>query len=374
MSDTVEVSIIVPALNEAENLPLLIPRVHQAMNGKSYELIIVDDNSRDNTRAVCDELANKFPVKLMVREKPTAGLSGAVLAGMKLSRGQTMVVMDADLQHPPEKLPELLAPLEKNEADFVLGSRNVPGGETDEKWGIARKINSFVATALSRPFAGKVRDPMSGFFALRRSSYENATRLTPLGYKIGLELMCKARVQNVKEIPIRFGLREHGQSKLSLKQQFRYLEHLSRLYDFKYPRLSPVTKFLVVLLIGWALGAAIFFALVDGAHMGLARASVLSYLVNLAATAVFHIRYVRTQREFIIRPRPWLDFALIAGAELVACAASALWVTRRVTNPGTWETFVISYAVATIVRYILRKEFLFDIRGLRKELRQEELT
>src|SRR5690349_13176666 len=110
MSDTVEVSIIVPALNEAENLPLLIPRVHQAMNGKSYELIVVDDNSRDNTRAVCGELASKFPVKLMVREKPTAGLSGAVLAGMKQSRGQTLVVMDADLQHPPEKLPELLAP------------------------------------------------------------------------------------------------------------------------------------------------------------------------------------------------------------------------------------------------------------------------
>ena len=373
MADTVEVSIIVPALNEAENIPLLVPRVHQAMGTRSYELIIVDDASRDNTKAVCADLATKYPLKLIVREKPTAGLSGAVLHGMKEARGGYLVVMDADLQHPPEKLPELLRPLDRDEADFVLGSRNVPGGETDEKWGVARKINSFVATALARPFAGKIRDPMSGFFALRRVSYEGATRLTPLGYKIALELMCKARVQHVKEIPIRFGLREHGQSKLSIKQQFRYLEHLSRLYDFKYPRLSPVTKFLIVLGLGWCIGAAIFYTLIH-AHLGIARACMAAYLANLATTAVFHIRYIRTQREFIIRPQPWLDFLLIAIMELIACAGSALWVARRVTHPNPWETFVIAFGCATLVRYILRKELLLDIRGLRKEFRKEELS
>src|SRR5438105_728710 len=136
MPDAVEVSIIVPALNEGENLPLLLPRVQEAMTGRPYELIVVDDQSRDNTPAVCAELGKKYPLRLMVRENPTAGLSGAVLAGMKEARGTYLVVMDADLQHPPEKLPQLLGPLERDEADFVLGSRNVPGGQTDEQWGL----------------------------------------------------------------------------------------------------------------------------------------------------------------------------------------------------------------------------------------------
>src|SRR5689334_4000396 len=121
------------------------------MRGRRYELIVVDDNSKDNTQAVCAELSKTYPLKLIVRQNPTAGLGGAVLAGIKEAGGKHLVVMDADLQHPPEKLPELLAPLEQNQADFALGSRYVPGGETEEHWGIARKINSYAATLLARP-------------------------------------------------------------------------------------------------------------------------------------------------------------------------------------------------------------------------------
>src|SRR4051794_19511106 len=100
-----EISIIVPALNEAANLPALADRVDRALTGKSYELLIVDDNSRDNTREVSAELSAKFPLRLIVREHPTNGLSGAVLHGIAESRGSKLVVMDADLQHPPEKIP-----------------------------------------------------------------------------------------------------------------------------------------------------------------------------------------------------------------------------------------------------------------------------
>ena len=101
---------------------------------------------------------------------------------------------------------------------------------------------------------------MAGFFALRRRTYESAQNLTPLGYKIALELMCKCRVKSIVEIPIHFGTRLKGQSKLSLKQQFRYLEHLSRLYDFKYTRASPVTKFLIATSASWIVA----FASVNG--------------------------------------------------------------------------------------------------------------
>ena len=128
--------------------------------------------------------------------------------------------MDADLQHPPERLPDLLQPLLDDTADFVLGSRHVPGGSTEATWGLFRQINSKVATILARPFAGNTTDPMSGFFALRRESFQNARQLTPLGYKIGLELMCKCNLGRVREIPIHFGNRLRGQSKLSISSSF----------------------------------------------------------------------------------------------------------------------------------------------------------
>src|SRR5947208_250547 len=132
MSSTPEVSVVVPALNEAANLPALAQRVDAALAGTTYEMLIIDDNSRDNTREVAGEISQKYPMRLIVREYPTNGLSGAVLHGIAESRGKRIVVMDADLQHPPEKIPELLAALNAD-TDFALGSRYIPGGSTGEQ-------------------------------------------------------------------------------------------------------------------------------------------------------------------------------------------------------------------------------------------------
>jgi dolichol-phosphate mannosyltransferase len=367
-----QVSIIVPALNEASNLAPLAEQIDAALRDREggYEVLIVDDNSQDQTPAVAEELSRKFPVRLIVRQQPKNGLSGAVLCGMEQARGQYLVVMDADLQHPPGKLPELLASLENDDADFALGSRYMPGGSTGEKWGVFRKINSRIATLLARPFAGRVTDPMSGFFALKRQTYENAQRLTPLGYKIALELMCKSRVQRVGEIPIHFTERTRGESKLTLKEQFRYLEHLSRLYDFTFPRASPVAKFLIVLVISWLLGLLVFLGL-RSIGLGAIASVVIAYVLAIGVTAGFHLRYVRAQREFLVRPNPWVDFALISIAELIVCALAAMWMGARVEMPTWADQFVIPFGVATVARYILRKELLQDVRGLRTEARRD---
>jgi dolichol-phosphate mannosyltransferase len=369
-----QISIVIPALNEAENLPELARLIHEAMAGRDYETIVVDDNSPDGTPAVAARLAEQYPLRLIVRTHPKDGLSGAVLHGIAEARGEYLVVMDADLQHPPAKIPELLAPLERGEAEFVMGSRYMPGGSLGERWGVLRKINSRIATILARPFAGRTTDPMSGFFALKRSTYARAQRLTPLGYKIALELMCKSRVAHVAEVPIHFAERTRGASKLTPKEQFRYLEHLSRLYDFTFPRLSPVIKFLIVLAVSWLVGFAIFFSLTSAGAVRPVIAVGVAYLFAIAVTAVFHLRYVRTQREFIIRPRPWLDFALISAAELIVCVAVAQWVASRVAGLTRFDLFVIPFLLATVVRYVLRKELLQDVRGLRKEVRKDELT
>jgi dolichol-phosphate mannosyltransferase len=368
------VSIIIPTLNEAENLPLLVPRIAAAMAGRPYQVVVVDDDSRDDTRAVCAKLSEQYPLTLHFRQHAKDGLSGAVLTGFGLAEGDVLAVMDADLQHPPETLPALLAPLDNNEADFVLGSRHAPGGTVEEQWGVLRRLNSRVATLLARPFAGPATtDPMSGFFALRRSTLERAERLTPLGYKIGLELMCKCRVKHVREVPIHFKARARGQSKLTMTQQFRYLEHLSRLYDFTYPRLSPVVKFVIATGCGWFAGLALFLLMVRTGTPA-PRASALSYPAAILVTAVFHLRYVRTQREFLVTRTPWRDFVLISLGEWIGCALVAWWIARRVPGIPALEVFVLTYGAATVARYVLRKELMQDIRGLRKELRREEIS
>ncbi len=255
------------------------------------------------------QLARDNPLTLIVREQPRDGLSGAVLEGMKRATGDVLVVMDADLQHPPEKLLELITPLEQGQADFILGSRYVPGGSTAGQWGIFRKINSWVATLLARPFAGRTTDPMSGFFALKHSTYSGATRLTPLGYKIGLELMCKCRVQRVKEIPIHFALRQRGQSKLTLKQQFKYLEHLSRLYDYTFPRGSPIVKFAIATIVGWFAGFAAYATFLSTNALPTATLGpIFAYPFTIFAIAIFHLRYVRSPARIHRPPPPLAGF------------------------------------------------------------------
>ncbi len=370
--DTTEISLIIPALNEGANLTPLVERIDAVLRGRRYEVLIVDDNSRDETPQVGEALAKRFPVRLIVRTHPKDGLSGAVLHGMAEASGDVLVVMDADLQHPPEKLPEIIAPLDRGEADFVIGSRYIQGGSIEEGWSPYRALNSWFATVLARPFAGNVTDPMSGFLALRRSDFLNAVRLTPLGYKIGLELLCKTRAQRVVEIPIHFSKRVAGQSKLSLKEQFRYLEHLSRLYDFTYPRLSPMVKFAIVTGVAWACAAGYYLGM-RAVGWEVTTSVIGAYAMVISVTAVFHLRYVRTQREFLIHPRPWLDFLIAAAGEWIVCGLVATYLVRRAGVVHEAEIVLISFASAMLIRYILRKELLLDVRGLRHEVRKDEM-
>ncbi|WP_417381473.1 glycosyltransferase [Gimesia sp.] len=246
-----QLSIIIPTYCEAENLTVLIPRVNQALTAASLdaEIIVVDDDSPDETIQVCQTLAEKFPLRLITR-KDERGLSTAVIAGLEAATGEILLVMDADLSHPPENIPELVSALNQPQADFVIGSRYVEGGSTDQSWGWFRKWNSRVATWLSRPFTS-ARDPLAGFFAIKRQTYRKARQiLNPVGYKIGLELIVKCRCRNVVEIPIDFADRVSGTSKLSFKEQLRYLKHLKRLFDFKFQNYAYFIQFALIGLTG----------------------------------------------------------------------------------------------------------------------------
>ncbi|NOX58016.1 MAG: polyprenol monophosphomannose synthase [Planctomycetes bacterium] len=235
MSQMIDTSIIIPTFQEVHNIGELVRRISAAMSATTgaIEILIVDDNSQDGTDQVVERLRDeKHPVRLIVRERER-GLSSAVIRGFNEAVGTTLVCMDADLSHPPEMLPELLAALDTQGVDFVIGSRYVKGAGTDADWGLFRRMNSSIATALARPLT-RARDPLSGFFALRQSTFRAAAPLQPMGYKIGLELIVKCNCRNVCEVPIHFAQRRHGSSKLTMKQQWLYLRHVAKLTGYKF--------------------------------------------------------------------------------------------------------------------------------------------
>jgi len=232
-----EVSIVVPTYREAENIRTLATRIAAAMSptGRPYETILVDDDSRDGTdQLVADLLREGLPLRLIVRVGER-GLSSAVIRGFREAQGHILVCMDADLSHPPEALPRLIAALDDPSVDFVIGSRHVEGGSTDENWGLLRHLYSGAAALMARPFT-RAKDPMAGYFALPRRVFQRADALNPIGYKIGLELMVKCDCAHVREIPIHFADRKFGRSKLNLKEQLRYVNHLCRLGRYKLAR------------------------------------------------------------------------------------------------------------------------------------------
>ena len=230
-----EASVIVPTYREAENLVVLIPRITRAMESAhtTAEIIVVDDDSNDGTFEVCERLRSTNNVKLKTR-KNQRGLATAVLHGLREARGEILVVMDADLSHPPEMLPDIIGAV-RNGAEMAVGSRYVAGGVTEKSWGAFRWLNSRAATILARPLTS-LSDPMAGFFAVRRSVLSRAGTLNPIGYKIGLEILVKCGCRLVKEVPIHFVDRTRGVSKMGLREQWNYLVHLMRLYEFKFSR------------------------------------------------------------------------------------------------------------------------------------------
>ncbi len=226
------VSIVVPTFREAANIPTLVRRVSAASSDwpAEWELILVDDDSNDGSDAIVAELGRRLPVRMVTRRGATRDLSLSVLHGMRLARFDRLVVMDADLSHLPEQIIDLLAAFDAD-CDMVVGSRYVSEAQVDPAWSRARALLSRAGTLMTCPLAD-CRDPLSGFFATDRRVLPDLDKLHPLGYKIALELMARGRLR-VREVPIRFGDRHRGKSKLSWRTSLNFLRHLCRLYVYR---------------------------------------------------------------------------------------------------------------------------------------------
>jgi dolichol-phosphate mannosyltransferase len=254
----------------------------------------MDDDSRDGSEELVASLG--LPWVKLVTSKTNRGLSHAVLDGIELSTGHTLVVMDADLSHPPEKIPELLAALDQG-MDVAVGSRFAAGGSTADDWGLFRWLNSRIATLLALPLT-TLSDPMSGFFAIRRSTVLAGRDFNPVGYKILLELIIKCRCRRVLDVPIHFDNRLYGKSKLSFREQLKYIQHLRRLYIYKYGTWSHFLQFVVVGASGLAVNLGALTLLL---HAGVAEKPAVaisiatSMVTNFALNRRFSFSYARHQ-------------------------------------------------------------------------------
>ena len=216
-------SLIIPTYNECKNIPILLERIAINLSDINKEVIVVDDNSPDNTWEIARSLSLKYPWLRVIRRMTERGLSSAVLAGFEIAEGEVMAVMDSDLQHDEKAVIAFLNAFQ-NGADIVVGSRKVQGGGIED-WSKVRKFVSWVATLLSKiALPQSVSDPMSGFFAIKRNVYETYKhQINPRGFKILLEFLARAKQCKIEEVGYTFKGRIHGESKLSSKVIFDYI-------------------------------------------------------------------------------------------------------------------------------------------------------
>jgi dolichol-phosphate mannosyltransferase len=227
-----KLALVVPTLNEAGNIELLVQRVQAALSSLpvAYEVIVVDDGSTDGTCEIVRRVSEADPrVRLLVR-KNQKGLAGAVLHGWQHSDGNLLGVIDADLQHPPEVLPALIAAvLDGN--DIAIGSRYVNAKHV-QGWNPIRQAISRLSTLVTLPFQRKkgvhVTDPMAGFFVVRREAIDGID-LQPQGFKLLLDILVRGRIHKTAEVPIQFGLRHAGKSKADVTVAFHYFSLLGKL-------------------------------------------------------------------------------------------------------------------------------------------------
>ena len=238
-----ELSLVIPTLNEADNIVPLLTEVREALDGITWEAIFVDD-SRDGTETVIAREAGADPrIQLLHRTGAGLSLATAVVEGMSRARGSYICVLDADLQHPPQRIPALLEEARRTRADIVIASRYVPGGSPGGLAGPLRRFYSVGLKTLSRALfprrLARITDPLGGYFLIRRQILDGV-ELRPLGYKILLEVLVRAHWRTAREVPYSFRPRRYGSSKADLPQGIWFLRHLARLAWSCSPACAPV--------------------------------------------------------------------------------------------------------------------------------------
>ena len=295
-----EIAIIVPTFNERENVPELIARLRTVMAGRAWEVVFVDDDSKDGTIDALRAAAAGDPRVRFVHRLGRRGLSSAVVEGVLATNAPLIAVMDADLQHDEKLLPRMADALAEPSVDLVVGSRYTAGGDASSFSDQRQKFSAF-ATKLSRLVVrADLSDPMSGFFMVRRSAFNaSARRLSNQGYKILLDIVASApKPLKIVELPFTFGVRQHGESKLD---SLVIWEYLALLLDKTIGRYVPA-RFVMFSMVGGA-GAVVHLSVLASLPKETADEFVRAQIaaVFVAMTFNFFVNNVLTYRDRRLR-------------------------------------------------------------------------
>jgi len=363
----VHLSLVVPTFNEAANIRPLLRSLHGVLTatGASFELLVVDDDSPDRTWEAASEVARELPDIRVLRRTGASGLATAVICGWSHARGSVLGVIDGDGQHPPDVVADLLAAMD-DRTDVAVASRHVPGGGVSN-WSAARRLLSRGAQALGLLLlpgtVGRVTDPMSGYFLVRRDVVTGA-ELDPVGYKILLEVLARGDVRRVAERPYVFLERQRGESKVAAGHYVGYLRHLMRL------RLHPLrsralVRYLTVTGLALVADAAAFLWIFDQQGWNLTRSAAIAGEVGILLTVLLHDLWTfagRAARSAVDRIRRLLGVQLALGVLLFV----RLLVINALVNwfgLGPLAAFLMALAAVTPVSHLLGSRLTW--RGVR---------
>ena len=353
-------SIIIPTYKEAGNIKNLIEEILEFCEQDSLEILVVDDNSQDGIDEQIRMLYDRGINVTLLQRLENRGLATAVKFGMDRANGKYLLCMDADLSHSPAVIPKMIDVLEEQrDVEVVVGSRYVDKGGFTGQWNQYRQWNSRISTMLANLviYDLGVQDPMSGYFCIRQEVYRRAAYIKPIGYKILLELLVKCACSRVSEVPITFRERAKGESKLNLREQMNYLNHLSRLIDFSHPQWSAALKYLIVNVLGISLMLLMWLSLPNS--QGIILPVALSYLGIIATNIFFFGRYVHYNADQIEVGFPWISFSLITVGEYIFVLGFAFFVLNSVNLTGLLGLG----ALGALFRFMLRKLVGHDSRG-----------
>ena len=317
---SLRLSIVVPTFNERSNVTELLKRVDAALGPGGWEIIFVDDDSPDGTAAFVRDIACKDPRVRSVHRIGRRGLSSACIEGMLASSAPCIAVMDADLQHDERLLPLMFTDLSSGDVDIVIGSRYVEGGSLGE-WATERARISQLATTLSRLIVrADLKDPMSGFFMLRREVlHEAVARLSGIGFKILLDIFASVpRPLRYKERAYTFRNRFSGESKLDSLVAWEYI---MMLLDKTVGQYVPV-RFVPFALIG-GLGVFVHMAVLWVTFKMLGQTFLVgqSAATIVAMTSNFFLNNALTYRDQRLKGwsllTGWISFS-------IACSVGAV--------------------------------------------------
>ncbi len=311
-------SLVIPTYNEKQNIIHLVKILSTMLDQvlpNEYELIVVDDDSPDFTWQVAQSLISHYPQLKVMRRQGEKGLSSAVVRGWQVAGGKILGVIDADLQHPPEVLLKLLAKIQEG-ADLAVASRHVEGGGVSE-WSLTRRFLSRGAQLLGLiilpQVVGRVSDPMSGYFMVRRSAIAGP-QLNPMGYKILLEVIGRGNIETIAEVGYVFQERQDGESKVTWKQYVEYVLHLlklrsrGRIYRLRQRLQFPLGRFIRFGLVGLSgvfVDMAIFYLLSDPSTLawGLTRSKIIAAEIAILNNFLWNDRW--TFGDISSRQKGW---------------------------------------------------------------------